>query len=57
MVECFNIDSCKRNLEETSNYMDGYGCVYICANCKRYYVKLKTQIVEVEFANNEWKIK
>lgn len=56
-IKCLDIDNCncERNLEKTYNYMDGYGTIYICANCKRYYIKLDTQIIEVEFIENKWR--
>ena len=52
--ECASKNDCLRNLEVTANYIDGFGQVYICANCKRYYIKIDECIEEVMFVDGKW---
>lgn len=58
MTECINKDMCKRNLEETENTFSRYGKVYICRNCKRYYIKINQRILEVcfDYKDGIWRV-
>ena len=58
MAECSSLDSCKRNLEPTENFIEGYGQVYICKNCKRYYVWLNEERIAeaIYYKHGEWKV-
>ena len=55
---CKNEGDCKRNLVETENFCERFGKIFICENCKRYYVKSGNFIFEVEYDRNEnrWKM-
>lgn len=61
MDEC-NIGSCINYLEETVNKIESNNSqtysIFICANCKRYYIKLQDVVLfEVEYTNHKWNIK
>ena len=49
MRECNTKLNCKRNLEEIDSFHPVFGRVYICSNCKKYYVCINENIKEVYF--------
>lgn len=55
---CINEDGCKRNLVPTENHSERFGQIFICENCKRYYVKSGNNIFEVEYIKeeNRWRM-
>lgn len=55
---CIIKENCKRNLVPTENYSERFGRIFICKNCKRYYVKSRENIFEVEFVKeeNRWRM-
>lgn len=50
---CISKESCKRNLVPTENHSERFGQIFICENCKRYYVKSGKSIFEVEYIRDE----
>ena len=47
---------CVENMKATSDYMDGYGCVYVCYRCNRSFVKVdEEQIAEVVYVKNRFR--
>ena len=58
----FCLGGCINYLEETANkYLSQNQKTYpifICVNCKRYYIKLQDiALFEVEYTNQKWNIK
>jgi hypothetical protein len=48
--------SCENHLVETVNKTEDNRNIYICENCKKYYIKGHSHIWEIEFKHQEWRI-